>query len=59
MLGPFAEARLSALATPMIDLYEALLEENDADIWNWLTGKAEPPEQYALLLEVMKEATGD
>jgi antitoxin CptB len=55
VLGPFAEARLTTLAPAMIDQYEALLEETDADIWNWLTGKTSPPEQYVLLLEVMLE----
>ncbi len=55
VLGPFAETRLAALTPPMVDVYEQLLEESDADIWNWLTGKIKPPEEYVLLLQVMKE----
>ncbi len=40
ILGNFADKALSSLTQDEIPLYEALLEEQDADIWAWLTGKS-------------------
>jgi antitoxin CptB len=54
ILGRFADERMAAIAPAMLDLYEELLEENDADIWQWLTGK-EVPQKYELLLEMLKK----
>jgi antitoxin CptB len=54
ILGRFANNGLPNLPPAMLDLYEALLEENDADIWNWLTGKAHTPEEYELLLAMLQ-----
>ena len=53
ILGQFSETGLAALAPALLDTYEALLEEDDADIWNWIIGK-DVPQRYAGLLEVMK-----
>lgn len=55
ILGRFADARLPALETPFVDVYEQLLDEDDADIWSWLTGKAEAPEQYAALIALLRD----
>ena len=52
ILGRFADDGLAALAPDLLELYERLLDENDADIWAWLTGKAAPGE-YAELLKVI------
>jgi len=46
LLGSFADRHLHELTTAELDLYERLLEENDADLWDWLTGQAPEPEQY-------------
>lgn len=56
ILGHFADSGLAALDATELDLYERLLEENDADIWNWLTGK-EAPVEYKTILEKLKAAT--
>lgn len=50
LLGKFADQTLDTLNTKALRLYEALLEENDADIWDWLSGKTAPPERYAEML---------
>jgi antitoxin CptB len=55
ILGRFADSRLKTLASPFVDIYEQLLDEDDADIWNWLIGKTEAPEKYAALVELLKE----
>lgn len=42
ILGNFADKALHMLETEaQLDLYEALLDEQDVDIWNWLTDKIE------------------
>jgi len=54
ILGGFSDSGLTRLEPQMLDIYERLLDEDDADIWNWLTGKSSPGE-YAELIEVLKE----
>jgi antitoxin CptB len=55
VLGRFAQAALSGLEPPMIAVYERLLDENDVDIWDWLTGKSPPADaEYAPLLAMIK-----
>lgn len=46
MLGRFAAKHLGALSEPLLALYEALLEENDPDIWEWATGMQPTPPRY-------------
>jgi len=50
ILGHFAEERLGALDPAALDLYEALLEEADADLYPWITGQLPAPARYAALL---------
>jgi antitoxin CptB len=50
----FVEQHLGALSAGDLDLYEQLLEENDVDIWDWITGKPFPP-HYASLIERLKQ----
>lgn len=39
ILGPFADSHLAGLAPAELDLYEALLEENDQDLYPWITAR--------------------
>ena len=50
ILGPFADARLGDLTTADLDLYEALLEENDQDLMAYVMGQTAPPDAMAGLL---------
>ena len=43
LLGPFAERHLAAMTPPQLDRYEALLEENDATLYDWISGREDPP----------------
>lgn len=55
VLAAFAERELSLLNAAELDVYEALLDENDADIWDWLVGKSPPARpEYAPLIERMR-----
>ncbi len=46
ILGSFAEANLAAFDDTGLDRYEALLECPDADLFDWITGRAAPPPEY-------------
>lgn len=43
LLGSFAERHLAGLSEAQLDHYEALLEENDAALFDWITGRVAPP----------------
>ena len=43
LLGSFAELHLAALSEAEIDRYEALLDNEDGDLFDWITGRAPPP----------------
>ena len=43
ILGGFARAKLEQLNDIELDEFEALLEEQDPDIFDWLTGKQPVP----------------
>jgi len=52
ILGTFSDTGLSALNPEQLTIYERLLDENDADIWNWIVGK-DVPTEYAELLKIV------
>jgi antitoxin CptB len=43
LLGSFAERNLAAFSPAELDAYEQLIEENDADLWDWLIGYSAVP----------------
>jgi len=43
LLGSFAERHLGELGVAELDAYEALLEEDDARLYDWITGRAPAP----------------
>ena len=57
ILGPFADLCLSALPGPMLTQYEALLDENDQDLYAWITQRIGAgavrmgPEEFGTLLD--------
>lgn len=46
LLGSFAEQNLAGLGAAELDAYERLIEENDADLWDWLIGQRPAPDQH-------------
>ncbi len=46
LMGSFADTHINTFTAAQMDLYEAILELSDPDLYNWIT-KAEvlPPEQ--------------
>lgn len=47
ILGPFADSELPKLAENTLDLYESLLEENDHDLYQWMSGQVATPAEHA------------
>lgn len=50
LLMRFADAQLSHLSAADLDVYEQLLEENDQDLYQWITGQTPAPVPYAALI---------
>ncbi|MEM9012849.1 MAG: succinate dehydrogenase assembly factor 2 [Pseudomonadota bacterium] len=59
ILGPFADHDLRALAAAERDHYERLLNENDGDLYAWVSGRIAAPEDYAALIELIRSKTED
>jgi len=56
ILGTFVDQRLAALGAADLDALEALMAENDTDLYPWFTGLAEtPPEHADILLKIKAE----
>ncbi len=55
----YAEARLAAMDAQTLVVYDALLSENDQDLYQWVTGQVDAPDRFALLVEDIRQtATG-
>lgn len=56
ILGAFSEAGLTDLNDADLDTYELLLDENDQDLYAWVSGGAQPPRPLADLLSRIAES---
>lgn len=50
ILGRFWDSQGASLDDATLDAYEALLLENDQDLYRWCSGQAAPPERFAGLI---------
>lgn len=55
LLGPFSDGPLGELSDAELDIYEQLLSENDQEIYRWISGQADIPEQYQFLIRAVLE----
>jgi antitoxin CptB len=46
ILGSFAETHLAAFDAGQLDRFEALLDCPDADLYDWIAGRAAPPRAH-------------
>jgi antitoxin CptB len=46
LIGKFAERNLHSLNAQELDDFEALLDESDPDIFDWVTGKLAVPQKF-------------
>ena len=50
ILGGHADANLDAMSEEDLALFEAVLGENDHDLFQWVTSQSEPPARFAPLI---------
>ncbi|WP_417742615.1 succinate dehydrogenase assembly factor 2 [Salipiger sp.] len=50
ILMRYADARLTGMDAAQLDAYEALLEENDQDLYQWVSGQRPAPEPLQPLI---------
>jgi len=50
ILQAYSERNLDAMDDAGLSLYDALLQENDQDLYQWVTGQVETPEPYGELI---------
>lgn len=55
ILGPYSDTELAGLNEAQIVLYDALLSENDHDLYQWVTGQVPTPEPYVDLLPAISK----
>jgi antitoxin CptB len=57
ILGGYADAELAGLDDEALDLFEAVLGENDHDLFAWVTGQQEAPTRFRpLMAELSRRA---
>ena len=50
VLGPYSDAHLGGMGAERLDLYDALLHENDQDLLPWVLGQTPPPDRFRDLI---------
>ena len=53
ILGGFADARLTELTAAELAQYDALLSENDQDLYAWVSGREAAPAAHAAILALV------
>jgi antitoxin CptB len=54
ILGPFADSGLAGLDDAALEAIEALLDENDNDLYTWVAGTVETPEAHRAAVETVR-----
>lgn len=57
ILEAYAAKRLPYMERAELDLYDALLSENDQDLYQWVSGQEAAPEQFAALIRDISDST--
>ena len=50
ILSRFAEAKLTSMSDAELSHYDALLQENDQDLYQWVSGQKPAPDHFAALI---------
>jgi len=58
LLGPYADALSAGRATCDLDALEALMLENDVDLYAWVSGAAEAPSVHAPAIAALRRFHG-
>lgn len=54
ILGPFADDQLAGFDDGAFAAYERLLEENDQDLYGWVSGRAPMPDTHRQIIEAIR-----
>lgn len=55
ILMAFSNRQLAGLSEPDLHLYDALLSENDHDLYQWVSGQTVEPETYKPLMDMIRQ----
>ncbi|SDZ49354.1 antitoxin CptB [Jannaschia faecimaris] len=55
ILGGYADEKLSEMSDGELSLFEAMLGENDHDLYSWVTGQQEAPPRFGPLIQILGE----
>ena len=58
ILGPFFDRHGENLEATVLDAYEELLAENDQDLYQWVSGQAEPPARLSAMIARLRDFAG-
>lgn len=58
ILGPFADTDLAGLGPDDLDAYESMLEENDQDLYQWVSGQRPAPELHSRMIDLLRARHG-
>mmetsp|Transcript_23516 Transcript_23516/g.41506 ORF Transcript_23516/g.41506 Transcript_23516/m.41506 type:complete len:95 (-) Transcript_23516:3095-3379(-) len=56
ILTAFAADNLAQMDGPTLDTYDALLSENDQDLYRWVTGQEVAPDRFSALISKISQA---
>ena len=51
ILSRYADHALAGMDADALDTYDAMLSENDQDLYQWVTGQVAPPPRFAGLID--------
>lgn len=54
ILSAFSDAHLALLDAAQLDTYDALLSENDHDLYQWVSGQTSEPDHYGDLMGLIR-----
>ncbi len=55
ILGPYADAEIANMSAEALELYEALLDENDQDLYVWMSGRAAIPSEHLKIATIIRD----
>ena len=54
LFGPFADTGLKGLEDAQLDAFEALMEENDQDLYLWISGADAEPAHHLPAIQMVR-----
>ncbi len=55
LFGQFADGALSTLSADELDAFETLMEENDQDLYLWISGASEVPVRFRSAVQMVRQ----